>query len=62
MTTPILPPEAWAIIEARSHDPFAWLGIHEHAKSGVVIRALKTQAKKVWLLPKGGRAQVMKRI
>jgi len=62
MTTPILSPEAWAIIEARSHDPFAWLGIHEHAKGGVVIRCLKTQAKKMWLLPKGGRAQVMKRI
>ena len=62
MTTPILSPEAWAIIEARSHDPFAWLGIHEHDKGGVVIRCLKTQAKKMWLLPKGGRAQVMKRI
>ncbi|HID37274.1 MAG TPA: 1,4-alpha-glucan branching protein GlgB [Ghiorsea sp.] len=62
MTTPILSPAAWAIVEARSHDPFAWLGIHEHPKGGVVIRALKTQAEKMWLLPKGGRAQVMTRI
>ena len=62
MTTPILSPEAWAVVEARSHDPFAWLGRHEHASGGVMVRALKTQAKKVWLVPKGGRAQVMTRI
>jgi 1,4-alpha-glucan branching enzyme len=62
MTKPILSPEAWAVVEARSHDPFAWLGIHEHPDGGVVVRALKTQADKMWLLPKGGRAQVMKRI
>ncbi|MDQ7057518.1 MAG: 1,4-alpha-glucan branching protein GlgB [Ghiorsea sp.] len=62
MTTPILSPEAWAVVEARSHDPFAWLGRHEHPAGGVMIRTLKTQAKKMWLVPKGGRAQVMKRI
>ncbi|MDQ7004172.1 MAG: 1,4-alpha-glucan branching protein GlgB [Ghiorsea sp.] len=62
MTTPILSPEAWAVVEARSHDPFAWLGRHEHPAGGVIIRTLKTQAKKMWLVPKGGRAQVMKRI
>jgi 1,4-alpha-glucan branching enzyme len=62
MTTPILSPEAWAVVEARSHDPFAWLGRHKHPDGGVMIRALKTQAKKVWLMPKGGRAQVMTRI
>jgi len=62
MTKPILPPEAWAVLEARSHDPFAWLGAHKHAKGGVIIRAFKSQAEKMWLIPKGGRAQVMTRI
>jgi len=62
MTKPILPPEAWAVIEARSHDPFGWLGMHEHPSGGVVVRAFKTRAEKMWLIPKGGRAQVMKRI
>jgi len=62
MTKPILSPEAWAVVEARSHDPFGWLGVHHHPKSGVVVRALKTKAEKMWLLPKGGKAQAMQRI
>jgi len=62
MDKSILSPEAWAVIEARSHDPFAWLGMHEHPKGGVVVRALQAKAEKMWLLPQGGRAQVMNRI
>ncbi|WP_051937878.1 1,4-alpha-glucan branching protein GlgB [Ghiorsea bivora] len=62
MIAPTLSPEAWAVVEARSHDPFAWLGRHEHPDGGVIIRTLKPQAKKMWLVPKGGRAQAMTRI
>jgi len=62
MTKPTLAPEVWAILEARYHDPFAWLGRHEHPKGGVVVRAFKPRAEKVWLLPQGGKASPMKRI
>ncbi|MDQ6982347.1 MAG: 1,4-alpha-glucan branching enzyme, partial [Mariprofundus sp.] len=62
MNKPILSPEAWAVVEARSHDPFGWLGMHEHPDGGVIVRALSGQAEKMWLLPESGRAQVMKRI
>ena len=44
-----LPDEARRIAEARSHDPFAWLGRHP-ADSGVVVRAFKPQARRMWLL------------
>jgi len=44
MKKPILSPEAWAVVEARSHDPFGWLGMHEQPKGGVVVRALNPQA------------------
>ncbi len=57
-----LPEEAWAVLEARSHDPFSWLGVHEHAKGGVVVRAFKPRAEKMWLLPKSGRPMPMQRI
>ena len=62
MSAPILSPEAWAIVETRSHDPFAWLGRHKHPDGGIIIRALKPQAEKMWIVPKSGRAQVMTRI
>jgi len=62
MTKPILSPDAWAVVEARSHDPFTWLGVHEHPDGGVIVRTMKAQAERVWLLPDGGRAQVMQRI
>ncbi|RMH60770.1 MAG: 1,4-alpha-glucan branching protein GlgB [Zetaproteobacteria bacterium] len=44
-----LPEQAWAIIEGRSHDPFAWLGRHP-ADGGVVVRAFKPRAERMWLL------------
>lgn len=44
-----LPAEAWAVLEARSHDPFAWLGRHPYTR-GVVVRAFKPRAKNMWLL------------
>ncbi len=50
------------IIEARCHDPFAWLGRHPHAKGGVVIRAFLPRAVKAWVLPATGRAVPMRRI
>ncbi len=62
MSKAILPAEAWAIIEARSHDPFAWLGMHEHPQGGVVVRAYKPRAEHVWLLPEVEQAVAMKRI
>ena len=45
-----LSPLAWEIIEARCHDPFAYLGCHPSDDQGVVIRALKPRAEKLWLL------------
>jgi len=45
-----LSPEAWAIIEARSHDPFAYLGRQPSSKQGVFVRAFKPNAEKMWLL------------
>jgi len=51
-----------AILEARSHDPFAWLGRHGHPKHGVVIRAFKPRAEKMWLLRPGKRARSIPRI
>ncbi|MDX8389127.1 MAG: 1,4-alpha-glucan branching protein GlgB [Mariprofundaceae bacterium] len=54
--------EAWAILETRSHDPFAWLGRHAHDKGGVMIRAFKPKAEKMWLLPEKGKAVAMTQI
>ncbi|ATX82204.1 1,4-alpha-glucan branching enzyme [Mariprofundus ferrinatatus] len=62
MNKPILSPEAWAIVEARSHDPFGWLGRHYHSEGGVVIRANKPRAEKMWILPEGDGAVAMQRI
>jgi len=42
--------QARAIVEARCHDPFAWLGRHTHPEAGVVIRAYKPRAEHLWLL------------
>ncbi|WP_018293491.1 1,4-alpha-glucan branching protein GlgB [Mariprofundus ferrooxydans] len=53
--------EAWAVLEARSYDPFAYLGRHPEG-SGVVVRAFKPRAEKMWLLPEGGKAMPMARI
>ncbi len=53
---------AYAVIEARSHDPFGYLGWHEHPAGGIVIRAFLPRAAKAWVLPAGGRARVMKRL
>ncbi|MDQ6960670.1 MAG: 1,4-alpha-glucan branching enzyme, partial [Mariprofundaceae bacterium] len=52
--------QMYRIIEARSHDPFEYLGRHEAEKSGVVIRAFFPRAKKVWVLPQNGKAVPMK--
>jgi len=62
MNKPILPPQAWSILEARSHDPFAWLGRHELGKNDLIIRAFKVRAEKVWLIPQDGRPLAMTRI
>ncbi|MES0370848.1 MAG: 1,4-alpha-glucan branching protein GlgB [Mariprofundaceae bacterium] len=60
---------AYEVIEARGHDPFAYLGRHETAGSatgkksaGIVVRALKPRAEKMWLLEEGQKAKVMPRI
>jgi len=62
MSKAILSNEAWAVVEARSHDPFAWLGRHDHAKKGVVVRAFKARAEKVWLLSAGNKPAPMQRV
>ncbi len=55
---------AQAIIEARCHDPFCWLGRHPagNGKPGVVVRAFKPRAERMWLIPDQGEARVMQRI
>jgi len=42
--------QSWEIIEARSHDPFAYLGRHELSGGEIVVRAFKPNAEKIWLL------------
>ncbi len=53
---------AYEVIEARSHDPFVCLGRHEGEKGGVIVRAFKPRAEKMWLLEEGQKAKVMPRI
>lgn len=62
MKKPILSPEAWAIVEARSHDPFGWLGRHYHSEGGIIVRVNKPRAEKVWLLAENEGPVVMPRI
>ena len=59
---PTLTDAMYAVIEARSHDPFAVLGRHPHPDGGVVIRVFRPHVRKVWLLGFGARARAMKRI
>ena len=57
-----IPDNAYEIIEARGHDPFNYLGRHAGAKGkGIVIRAFKPRAEKMWLLAEGARAKPMPR-
>ncbi|MDX8413220.1 MAG: 1,4-alpha-glucan branching protein GlgB [Mariprofundales bacterium] len=58
---PTLTDAAYAVIEGRSHDPFAFLGCHSHAKDGVVVRIFRPHVSKAWLLGFGARPRVMKR-
>ncbi|MDX8401955.1 MAG: 1,4-alpha-glucan branching protein GlgB, partial [Mariprofundaceae bacterium] len=53
---------ARAVLEVRSHDPFAWLGRHPREAGGVVVRAFKPRALHMWLLPERGEALPMRRI
>lgn len=57
-----IPDQARNILEARSFDPFSWLGRHEHPGGGIVVRAFKPRAEKMWLLPEKGRALPMRRL
>ncbi|MDQ6995134.1 MAG: 1,4-alpha-glucan branching enzyme, partial [Mariprofundaceae bacterium] len=56
-----LSPEAWAILEARSHDPFAYLGRQASPETGVVVRAFKPNAEKIWVIS-GDKSMPMTRI
>lgn len=49
-----LPPEAWAVIEGRHSDPFAYLGPHEE-DDGTVVRAYLPSAISVSVLPSKGK-------
>lgn len=53
---------AHAIIEARSHDPFSWLGCHKHPDGGILIRAFKPRFEEMWLLHEGKKEQLMSRV
>ncbi|MDX8411670.1 MAG: hypothetical protein R8K46_07370, partial [Mariprofundaceae bacterium] len=57
MASKALSAEAYEIIEARSHDPFAYLGRHAHPDGGVLIRAFLPRAAKAWVLVEGGKAK-----
>ena len=56
-----LPAEARAILEARSRDPFCWLGRHPLGE-GVVVRAFKPRAARMWLVPQGTDPMPMQRV
>ncbi|MDQ6991631.1 MAG: 1,4-alpha-glucan branching protein GlgB, partial [Mariprofundaceae bacterium] len=56
-----LSPEAWAILEARSHDPFAYLGRQPSPETGVMVRAFKPNAEKMWVIS-GDKSMPMTRI
>jgi 1,4-alpha-glucan branching enzyme len=53
---------AYEVIEARGYDPFAYLGRHEVSKGGVIVRAFKPRAEKMWIIEAGKRAKAMPRI
>jgi len=53
---------AYEILEARGHDPFAYLGRHPHADDGTEIRAFLPRAVKAWVVLEGEKARPMKRI
>ncbi|NOR72952.1 MAG: 1,4-alpha-glucan branching enzyme, partial [Mariprofundaceae bacterium] len=53
---------AYEVIEARGSDPFAYLGRHEASKGGVIVRAFKPRAEKMWIIEAGKRAKAMPRI
>ncbi|MDX8384513.1 MAG: 1,4-alpha-glucan branching enzyme, partial [Ghiorsea sp.] len=57
-----LPSIAYEVQEARSHDPFAYLGRHQGEKSGMVVRAIKPRAEKVSYVNAAGKATAMPRI
>ncbi|MCF7820980.1 MAG: 1,4-alpha-glucan branching protein GlgB [Mariprofundaceae bacterium] len=54
--------KAYEVIEARGYDPFACLGRHESPEGGIVVRAFKPRAEKMWIVEEGKRAKVMPRI
>ncbi|MDQ6978606.1 MAG: 1,4-alpha-glucan branching enzyme, partial [Mariprofundaceae bacterium] len=45
-----IPTSAWPIIEARSHDPFSYLGCHLQDDGSTIIRVFKPRVKSVSLL------------
>ena len=64
-----IPSNAYEVIEARGYDPFGYLGRHKATGSsagakrgGVVIRAFKPRAEKMWLLEEEKKAKPMPRI
>ncbi|MBF0281183.1 MAG: 1,4-alpha-glucan branching protein GlgB [Zetaproteobacteria bacterium] len=57
LTTP-----AYQIMEARSHDPFSFLGRHLDDAKRLVVRAFKPRAEKMWLLVAGQKAKPMMRV
>ncbi len=45
--------EAWPILEARSHDPFSFLGCHKHKAGGYIIRVFRPGVVAVQVLING---------
>jgi len=58
---PKLPAIAHEILEARSHDPFAWLGRHPHEGGGIVIRAFRPRMAAVEVIRDGKKKPVAMR-
>jgi len=53
-----LSPELKAIVEARSHDPFAVLGIHPHPDGGTVQRTIQPTVARVWRVDAAGKHEM----
>jgi len=52
----------YEILEARGHDPFTYLGRHEHSEGGIIIRAFLPRAARAWVLWQKRKTIAMQKI
>ncbi len=57
-----IPTEAWPILEARSHDPFSFLGCHPRKKGGHIIRVFRPRVAGISIVLNNGKVIAMQRI